>query len=95
MNEMEHPSFDYLTKAARKRPKQSLLPGIEVRLRTDASARKQVLLLTAASVAVLIINVAAVIQISSIGNESNIKTLPIIANLSQSFNLYQSLDETN
>lgn len=95
MNEMEHPSFDYLSKAGKKLPKQSFLPAIEARLRTDASTRKQVLLLAVASVAVLIINVAVVIRISSIGNKSNIKTLPNIANLSQSFNLYQSLDETN
>lgn len=81
-------SFDYLATAKRSLPKRDLMPSIKARLREDEAARKQMILLAAASVAVLLINVVC---FSYVGIESGVnqETVQGISELNNSFNLYQ------
>ena len=81
-------SFDYLANAKRSMPKRDLIPLINARIREDEAARKQMILLAAASVAVLLINVAV---FSYLGVQSGVneETINGISELNNSFNLYQ------
>jgi transcriptional regulator of met regulon len=87
MKQTEHPSFEYLTKASRSLPKRDLLPLIVARLREDEKARKQVILLAAASVTVLLINVI-VFAYFGIDSSVNEETVTGISELNNSFILY-------
>ncbi len=89
MNEMEHPSFDYLANAGKKLPKHGLLPAIEARLKADIKMRKQVILIAAASVATLMINVAVYVHVNNDDSSTQQVAVTNIGSLNQSFNLYQ------
>ena len=90
MNELRNTSFDYLAKAGKTLPKESLMPAIEARLKAEKKTLRQVLLIAAASVAILAMNVVVYSNLSSNRIESQKGAVAAsIGNLTQSFNLYQ------